>query len=214
MKKILLHLFFLLIILTPAQAQERSSFYATMDSNDADRLKMELPQEIEILATREGQSAVLLTAFAANELQENLIKHGPGFVFRASKDKSIASLDNVLADQSNKTILYTITEDVFVNEALDMVEEINIENEILELEGYGTRYHTKTSATQAVMDLRDQWENMAIASGRTDISVRIFNHVNTSMPSVILTIEGAEYPDDYRNVQGPDRYGFHTQEDY
>jgi leucyl aminopeptidase len=202
MKNILLHLFFLLIILTPTMAQERSSFYATMDSNDAERLQLELPQEIEIIATRKDQSAVFISAYAANELQENLIEHGPGFVFRASKEKAIKALENDLLGQSNKTILYTITEDVMVNEALDMVEEINIENVILSLEGYGTRYHTKTSATQAVMDLRDTWENMAIASGRSDISVRIFYHANTNMPSVILTIEGAESPDDFIIVGG------------
>jgi leucyl aminopeptidase len=183
-------------------AQESSSFYATMDSSDAERLKMELPQEIEIIATRNDQSAVLLSEYAANELQQNLIKHGPGYVFRGTLDMAIESLEKDIPTQTDKTIIYTITEDVLVNEALDMVQEINIENEILELEGYGTRYHTKASASQAVYDLRDQWEAMAIASGRSDISVRIYDHIYTSMPSVILTIEGAETPDDYIIVGG------------
>jgi leucyl aminopeptidase len=173
-----------------------------MDSNDADRLKMELPHEIEIIATQKDQSAVFLTTYAANELQKNLIIHGPGYVYRESREKAINSLYIEFPNESEKAVVYTITEDVLVNEALDMVEEINIENKILELEGYGTRYHTKTSASQAVIDLRDQWEAMAIASGRSDISVRIFYHSNTNMPSVILTIEGAESPDDFIIVGG------------
>ncbi len=202
MKNFLLHLFFLLIILTPTQAQERSSFYATMDSNDAEKLKMELPQEIEIITTYKGQSAVLLTEYAANELQENLILHGPGYVFKGSKEQAVKSLENDFLSQTREITNFTITEDVMVNAALDLVQEINIENEILELEGYGTRYHTKTSASQAVMDLKDQWEAMALASGRSDISVRLYYHTNTNMPSVILTIEGAESPDDFIIVGG------------
>jgi leucyl aminopeptidase len=202
MKNFLLHLFFLLIILGPTKAQERSSFFATMDSNDAEWLKNEIPLEIEIISTKKDQSAVLLTPYAAIVLQDNLIKHGPGYVFKESKEKAINSLEIDISEQSNKTILYTISEDAMVNQALEMVEEINIENEILELEGYGSRYHTKTTATEAVMDLRDQWESMALASGRSDISVRVYYHTNTSMPSVILTIEGAENPDDFIIVGG------------
>lgn len=202
MKNILLNLGFLLIIITSAQAQDRSSFYATMDSNDADRLKLELPNEIEIITTKKNQSAVLLSEYAALELQENLLLHGPGYVFKESKTKAIRSLDNDYLSRSGKTILFTITEDILVNEALDMVDVNNIENDILSLEGYGSRYHTTSSANQSVLDLRDKWEAMALAAGRTDISVRIYNHTNTNMPSVILTIEGAETPDDYIIIGG------------
>jgi leucyl aminopeptidase len=43
---------------------------------------------------------------------------------------------------------------------------------------------------------------MATLYGRTDVSVRLFNHVNTNMPSVIMTIEGAEFPDEIVVVGG------------
>ena len=111
-------------------------------------------------------------------------------------------MENGYINQENKNVLFTITEDELVSEALDLVNPLNIENDILTLEGYGTRYHTTSSANQAVLDLKDKWEAMALAAGRTDVSVRIFNHSNTSMPSVIMTIDGAETPDDFIIIGG------------
>ena len=43
---------------------------------------------------------------------------------------------------------------------------------------------------------------MATLYGRTDVSVRLFNHANTNMPSVIMTIEGADTPDEFVVVGG------------
>ncbi len=202
MKNTLFRLFFLLLFVVSVQAQEASYFYATMDSNDASKLKVALPNEIDIIATKGNQSAVYIARTAALKLQESLLLHGPGYVFKSSLEKALFSLDTKAINQQNKIVNFTITEDVLVNQAINMVNSDNIEDDILTLEGYGTRYHTKTSAAQAVYDLKDKWEAMALAAGRTDVSVRIFNHSNTNMPSVIMTIEGAETPDDYIIIGG------------
>ncbi|HBC05430.1 MAG TPA: leucyl aminopeptidase, partial [Aequorivita sp.] len=69
--------------------------------------------------------------------------------------------------------------------------------DILELQAYGTRYHTKSQAVQAVMDQQAKWDAMILAAGRTDVHTRIYNHVNTQMPSVILTFDGANTPDEF-----------------
>jgi len=202
MKNSIIKLFFFLVFAVTVTAQEASSFYATMDANDASKLKTELPNEINILATDRDQSAVFISKKAALELQNGLLLHGPGYVFKASKEQAINSLAEDKINQNNKNVLFSITEDVMVSEAIDLVNPQNIENDILILEGYGTRYHTTASANQAVLDLKDRWEAMALAAERTDVSVRIYNHSNTNMPSVIMTIEGAESPDDYIIVGG------------
>lgn len=202
MKNTLINLFTLLILCVGIQAQENSSFFATMDANEALQLKFELPNEISIIATRNNQSAVLLSEFAAKEIKKNRVSHGPGYVYQKTQDIAVRALDKDYLSHNDKTVLFTITEDVLVNEAIALVDVNNIENEIITLQEYGTRYHTKPSAIDAVYDLKDKWEAMAIAAGRTDVSVRIFDHVNTNMPSVILTIEGAENPDDYIIVGG------------
>lgn len=202
MRNALLNLFTFFILCAGINAQETTSFFATMDAKDASQLELELPNEINILATKNNQSAVFISEYAAIELAENKMLHGPGYVFKESQEKAINALDDDYLSQINRTLLYTITEDIIVQEAIGMVDVNNIENDIINLQNYGTRYHTKPSATEAVFDLKDKWEAMALASGRTDVSVRIFNHVNTNMPSVILTIEGAETPDDYIVVGG------------
>lgn len=202
MKTNLFKLFFFLFFVASVQAQEETSFYATMDSEDARNLKIELPNEVEIIATEGNQSAVYISRLATLEIQEILSLHGPGYVFEPSLEKALISIETEPLSNQNKTVNFTITEDVLVNQALDMVDGDNIENDILLLESYGTRYHTKASATQSVYDLKDKWEAMALAAGRTDVSVRIFDHSGTNMPSVIMTIEGAETPDDYIIIGG------------
>lgn len=202
MRNILLNLVTLLALCIGIQAQVNTSFYATMDADDALQLQLELPNEINIIATKNSQSAVFITEFAAKEIKNNRLTHGPGYVFMESQAMALRTIDKDYRSQNNRTVLFTITEDVMVNEAIDLIDMNNIENDIITLQEYGTRFHTKPSATEAVYDLKDKWEGMAIAAGRTDVTVRIFDHVNTNMPSVILTIEGAESPDDYIIVGG------------
>ena len=156
MKNTLFKLFFFLLLAVSVQAQETSSFYATMDSKDASKLKVELPTEIEIIATKGNQSAVFISRVASLEIQEILLLHGPGYVFKPSLEKALLSLDTKPISQENRVVNFTITEDVLVNQAIDMVNSDNIEDDILNLEGYGTRYHTKASAAQSVYDLKDK----------------------------------------------------------
>ena len=202
MKNTFLELFFLLFFVAMSQAQDVSSFYATMDSNDATRLKIEFPNEINIIVTKGKQSAVYISEIGALELKNYSTLHGPRYVFKPSLEKALLSLDVKLFNQVNREVDFTITEDVLVSQAIGMVNGDNIEGDILNLEEYGTRYHTKASATQAVYELKDRWEAMVLAAGRTDVSVRIFNHIDTSMPSVIMTFEGAETPEDFIIIGG------------
>ena len=53
------------------------------------------------------------------------------------------------------------------------------------------------SGTQAALDLKTKWETIISDYGRADASVRLYNHSSTNMPSVILTIEGADLPEEY-----------------
>lgn len=43
---------------------------------------------------------------------------------------------------------------------------------------------------------------MAATYNRTDISVRLVNHTGTPMPSVVMTIQGSEFPDEFVIVGG------------
>lgn len=200
MKKFTLGIFTFLLFSITTIAQNGTSFYATMDANDAISFKALFPNDLQILDIKGKQAAVMLTEEVAHEVHDNVITHGPGYIFRASEEKALQALSR--EPRRNTMIDYTITEDVFVNECLDLVDGQNIEDNILELQDYGTRYHTKSQAAQAVMDQKTKWDDMILASGRTDVHTRIYNHVNTPMPSVILTFDGADTPDEFVIIGG------------
>lgn len=200
MKKNTFWFFTLLFISVISFSQNNPSIYATMDAEDAVYFKSLYPAEIQILDSKDKQAAVFLTEAIAHRIHDNVQTHGPGYIFRASEEKALQALNH---SQSRGALIdFTITEAVLVNECLDMVNGQNIEDNILFLEDFGTRYHTKPQAVQAVMDQKAMWDDMILASGRTDVHTRIYNHVNTPMPSVILTIDGANTPDEFVIVGG------------
>src|SRR5690554_2557193 len=141
-----------------------------------------------------------MTESIANRIRENVNGHGSGYIFRDSEESARAMLNTPA--RRTTTIDYSITEEAFVRECLDIVDGDNIEAEILELQAYGTRYHTKPQAQQAVLNQQAKWDAMIAASGRTDVHTRIYEHVNTPMPSVILTFEGANTPDEFVIIGG------------
>ncbi|WP_299709860.1 M20/M25/M40 family metallo-hydrolase [uncultured Tenacibaculum sp.] len=187
-------------------AQETNEmFYATMQTRDAQGLKINHPKEIKIIHSLNGFSAVLLSHNAAEELHHKVLVHGPGFIFEPSRESALAAINsaNKIASKvssNNSLVSFSITQEPLVRQSLDLVNNLNIANHIQELEAYGTRYHTTNSATQSVLDLKTKWENMA--SGRSDVSVRIVNHTSTNMPSVVMTITGTEAPEEFVIIGG------------
>lgn len=174
--------------------------FATMDAADALSIQQLYPNEITILESRNNKAAVILTDNIIHKIHDNVKTHGPGYIFRASEEQALQALEPIA--RRNPLIDYSITEDEFVNECLDLVDANNIENDILNLQNYGTRYHTKPEAEQAVLDQQAKWDAMILAAGRTDVHTRIFEHVNTPMPSVILTIDGVNTPDEFVIIGG------------
>lgn len=200
MKKTTIGILTFLLFTITAIAQNGNSIYATMDAENAATFKALYPNDVEILKADKVQAAVLITEEVAAHIRDNVTTHGPGYISRASEEKAISALDKLPRRTTN--LDYTITEDILVNECLDLVDGQNIEDNILLLQDYGTRYHTKPQAVQAIMDQQIKWDAMILASGRTDIHTRIYNHVATPMPSLILTIDGANTPDEFVIIGG------------
>ncbi|RZT00333.1 M20/M25/M40 family metallo-hydrolase [Aquimarina brevivitae] len=198
MKPIFTILLFSFSLLT---AQETGKwFYATMNLQDAYELQKDFPREIELLKSVGNEVAVYMSEEVSHELHGRVLVHGPGYIYRNSKENAIKNLTTSV--KSSPKVNFSITEDATVNAAMNAINTQNIEDHILELQNYGTRYHTRANATQSAEDLKVKWETMAANYGRTDVSVRLYNHTNTGMPSVIMTITGTEIPDDYVVVGG------------
>ena len=174
-----------------------STIYATMDADNAALMAKKYPKDIKVLASQGESSAVLLTEKGAEEVHHTVEVHGPGYVYKPSEETAIAAVRAAAQRkvQAKRADAYTITQGTLVNQALGLVNNINIANQIVELENYGTRYHTTSIARRAVVDTKTKWEQLA--GGRSDVSVRLVEHSSSPMPSVVMTIRGSEEPDDF-----------------
>lgn len=181
---------------------ENNSIYATVQAEDALELKKLLPDEVNIFATINGESVVWFSERAAETMHHNVLTHGPGYVYMSSLEEALESVQNATVNKLSAFVApnYTIDQDQTVLASLDLVDNLKIEATILKLEGYGTRYHTTSSATQSVVDIRDTWAEMA--NGRSDISTRLVNHSSSNMPSAVMTIQGTTFPDEYVIIGG------------
>lgn len=191
MKKFLLPICILAFSQIFAQHEE---FYATTDAKDALKLKETFP-DVQILATKDQHSAIFLTKEAAEFLHHNVLTHGPGYVYKSSKEEAISTINQI--KKANKVVAFTINQDALVNSAINLVNAENIKNHIQILQNYGTRRHTTPQAQTSVQDLRTKWQGLITASGRTDISVRTVTHTGTAMPSLVFTINGNTTPTDF-----------------
>lgn len=181
-------------------AQSTDWVYATMDNQSALSLQNNHPSQIEILQTEGNLSAVQVQKNLLPSLKGNNA-HGPGYIYRTDANNAIQALHKNVPSRFN-ILDFTITEDEYVNQVLGMVSEENLANTIVELENYGTRFHTTTSGRQAALDLKDKWQDMATAANRSDITVELVNHQITQQRSVILTIPGTEFPDEIVVIGG------------
>lgn len=184
-----------------AQHQD-DTFYATMSLSDAKELKRKHPSEITILDRKRNEAAVLLTDLGGHLLHEQILVHGPGYIYAHSEEEAINAIKASYDTKSLNTADYTITEETTVNQVLPVIEVNNIANHIKELEAYGSRFHKDKNGKQSAIDLKAKWEAIAKSYNRDDVSVRLFYHSVTPMPSVIMTIKGTEFPDQYVVVGG------------
>jgi len=183
-----------LVVFNQVFAQS-DKFYATTDSENAKELKEKFPEDIEIVGSTGNQSAIFLNKKAAEFLHHNVVTHGPGYVYKSSKEEALSAINK--AKKTNKILAFTIDQDAAVTSAISKVSADNIKNHIQVLENYGTRHHTTAKAQTAIQDLKTKWQNLINASGRTDVLVRVINHVGTPMPSLVLTINGTTAPNDF-----------------
>ncbi|RMB60906.1 M20/M25/M40 family metallo-hydrolase [Dokdonia sinensis] len=183
------------------KAQQQDFFYATMSKQHAQELAVEAPDEIELIATNNDIAAVRLSLEGSHLLHEKILAHGPGYIYRTSEREALAVI------QSNKRNVraeteFTISENETVLDVIDRINITTIEEHIIELENYGTRFHNTATGTQAAQDLKARWEAMAATYNRSDVNVRLVEHTNTTMPSVVLTITGTTLPDEFVIVGG------------
>lgn len=182
-------------------AQSHDWIYATMEVQDAQLLKAEDPDRIEILNALGPVAAVYMDPVITPRLKQTGKAHGPGYIFRDSEESALQAV-NSAPGSTSKTMLFDITEDDYVLQCISQVEEQNIANTIVWLENYGTRFNSTAPGVQASLDIKAEWESMVQDADRSDVSVEFFDHNFTDQKSVIVTFPGTETPDEIIIIGG------------
>lgn len=123
-----------------------------------------------------------------------------GFFAFATRAEAIAFVRNDqsrLAEKRLPLAPYGIENASTVREWLPQVQETNILGTISQLStSFQNRYFTTAQGRNAAIWIRDTW--LALANGRSDVSAELFTGCTncSSQPSVILTVQGVELPDE------------------
>nr|WP_152088273.1 M28 family metallopeptidase [Pseudoalteromonas sp. A25] len=94
---------------------------------------------------------------------------------------------------------YTIDNPERVNSLLGYVFASNLTNTVNTLTGFHNRYYTQQTGVDAAQWIKGHWEQLS--ASRSDITVEYYNH-SWSQSSVIVTIPGAEKPDEIVVIGG------------
>jgi bacterial leucyl aminopeptidase len=124
-----------------------------------------------------------------------------GFISHPSREEAYASAARAATAAEMEqavptTFSYKIDNGPVAMAMVNAVQEMPIRQTITDLSAFFTRYHACPSAQQSAQYIRDKWQAMATAAGRTDVTVRYFDHSAapsgwaTPQPSVILRIPG------------------------
>ncbi|EAR08651.1 M20/M25/M40 family metallo-hydrolase [Reinekea blandensis] len=89
---------------------------------------------------------------------------------------------------------YSLDNAPVVNALQQAMTEPGIRGIIEDLQAFTNRYYTSTHGENSAIWLRDEWS--AIAAGRDDITVTLYDH-SWPQSSVVMTIEGRTTPNEY-----------------
>ncbi len=118
------------------------------------------------------------------------------FATREEADAFIASDRSAYAMRSNALLAaYTIDNQATVSPWLSQVQHTNIYSTISTLSSYQNRYYTSTTGRTSAEWIRNTWQGLA--GSRTDVTSELSTCATCStQPSVILTIQGVELPNE------------------
>lgn len=135
-------------------------------------------------------------------IHENFHRCG-GFLYHETKADALAALDNDENEYLGSFGIfndYTITENKLVSSFIEQVREEEITKTITKLSDFHNRYYQSKTGVEAVNWIKERWEELS--ANRSDSKVELFTHKRWKQPSVIMTIEGSESPEDVLIIGG------------
>jgi bacterial leucyl aminopeptidase len=94
----------------------------------------------------------------------------------------------------NPLIEYVINQQDTVQAMVDDVREEQIRAMIAKLSSFETRHYKSNSGIESSEYIKEAWSKLS--KHRSDVKVELFKHKNFPQPSIVLTIEGSESPEE------------------
>lgn len=118
------------------------------------------------------------------------------FASRGEADAAIRADQSVEAMQASMATAYAVEPNPMVEAWMAQVSELNVRATITDLSSFQNRYYASPSGKAAAEWIRDRWQ--ALAGLRMDTTVELFTacSVCSTQPSVIMTVQGRQAPDE------------------
>lgn len=188
----------------PANAQNGSN-WITIDASEYRSIigtepGLNFAKRVRKVAEKNGLAVLEISEPDLEALSEAMHKHFnkcAGFMWHATEGEALRLADGRPAETSRASLaVYTIDNNSNVAPMISSAREMPVRQTILDLSSYLTRRHDSETGLLSANYINFRWGQ--IAATRDDMSVSFFNHPTevTPQPSVILTIEGTDTPDE------------------
>ena len=193
--------FFLLIFLTCVQASASSPSYKwiTIDENSLDLTHKSIGNSFKEHKTVGGVSLIKIEEDAIKHLSSlmhiNFNRCGGYFLHDSLEEgkKFLQLREKYSLIEKTNFENYKISEQEIIRPMIEQVNERKILGTIEKLTTFHNRYYQSETGVQSQNWLKAKWEELV--KGRSDIKVEFFGH-SWKQPSIILTIEGSEKPEE------------------
>ncbi|MDM7923131.1 MAG: M20/M25/M40 family metallo-hydrolase, partial [Pyrinomonadaceae bacterium] len=165
---------------------------------------------IEFIEERNGiaiaKADELQLAALSGKMHESFHKCS-GFIRHSTYEEAVETISNFAAASPDAAFVdYTIDNQAAVTPMVAAAQEPTIRQTIIDLSALHTRRHDQQGGLDGANMILSKWRTLA--TGRSDMSVMPYAHLNASgdfltpQPSIVLTIQGTEFPDEIVVVGG------------
>ena len=199
--------FFLSFVIgsTNSEASKPNYKWITIDENSLDLSQKSIGDGIEEIESRDGVSLLKVDESVLSSLSSimhrNFNRCGGYFLhenYSEGKDFLNKGEEYSLIEKGNIEN-FEINQQERIRPLLELVNEKKILEVIEKLTTFHNRYYQSETGYQSQEWLKGKWQE--ITQGRSDIKVEFFNH-SWKQPSIILTIEGTEKPQEIVVIGG------------
>lgn len=196
----------LLLSLSTVASGASDAKWLTVDNDVLAKIRPKLNKSVQTLYSSQGASVIKMTPTEVEALSgvihDELHRCG-GFITHESYDEAQSALSShgeLLFAKKAIFADYSISHSDIVNPMVAQVQESNIREMILKLGEFHTRHYKSETGIKSSEFIRNTW--MGLAKNRNDVKADLYKHKDWPQASIIMTIEGSEYPDEIVIVGG------------